>query len=55
MCITHLYFVCKFDEAVHQRAAGILLIHTTEAAGYPWSVVADGRYEFHSDQCNTEH
>ncbi len=30
----------KFEEAERQGAAGILIIHTTEAAGYPWHVVA---------------
>jgi hypothetical protein len=29
----------KFEEAVRQRAAGIFLIHTTESAGYPWSLL----------------
>jgi Zn-dependent M28 family amino/carboxypeptidase len=28
----------KFEEAVRQGAAGILLIHTTPSASYPWSV-----------------
>ena len=28
----------KFDEALRQGAAGILLIHTTASASYPWSV-----------------
>jgi Zn-dependent M28 family amino/carboxypeptidase len=28
----------KFEEAVRQGAAGILLIHTTASASYPWSV-----------------
>jgi Zn-dependent M28 family amino/carboxypeptidase len=30
----------KYEEAVRQGAAGILLIHTTESASYPWSVPA---------------
>jgi Zn-dependent M28 family amino/carboxypeptidase len=29
----------KFEEAARQGAAGVLLIHTTEMAGYPWQVV----------------
>ncbi len=29
----------KFEEAAKQGAAGILIVHETEAAGYPWSVV----------------
>jgi len=28
----------KFEEAVRQGAAGILLVHTTPSASYPWSV-----------------
>jgi Zn-dependent M28 family amino/carboxypeptidase len=28
----------KFEEAVRQGAAGVLLIHTTASASYPWSV-----------------
>jgi Zn-dependent M28 family amino/carboxypeptidase len=28
----------KFEEAVRQGAAGVLLIHTTPSASYPWSV-----------------
>jgi Zn-dependent M28 family amino/carboxypeptidase len=29
----------KFEEAARQGAAGALLIHTTESASYPWTVV----------------
>jgi Zn-dependent M28 family amino/carboxypeptidase len=32
----------KFEEAVRQGAAGILLIHTAPSASYPWSVPANG-------------
>jgi Zn-dependent M28 family amino/carboxypeptidase len=32
----------KFEEAVRQGAAGILLIHTTASASYPWSVPKNG-------------
>jgi Zn-dependent M28 family amino/carboxypeptidase len=32
----------KFDEAVRQGAAGILVIHETRAAGYPWDVPRNG-------------
>jgi Zn-dependent M28 family amino/carboxypeptidase len=35
-------WVYKFEEAVRQGAAGILLIHTTASASYPWSVPANG-------------
>jgi Zn-dependent M28 family amino/carboxypeptidase len=31
----------KFEEALRQGAAGILLIHTTSSASYPWSVPAN--------------
>ena len=31
----------KYEEAVRKGAAGVLLIHTTEGASYPWSVVAN--------------
>ena len=42
-------WVYKFEEAVRQGAAGVLLIHTTESASYPWSVPANGfgREQFH--------
>ncbi len=30
----------KFEEAARRGAAGILVIHETEAAGYPWSVLS---------------
>ncbi|MHB8930975.1 MAG: M28 family metallopeptidase, partial [Melioribacteraceae bacterium] len=29
----------KFEEAARQGAAGLIIIHETDAAGYPWSVV----------------
>jgi Zn-dependent M28 family amino/carboxypeptidase len=29
----------KYEEAERQGAAGMLIVHTTEAAGYPWQVV----------------
>ena len=32
----------KYEEAVRQGAAGVLLIHTTPSASYPWSVPANG-------------
>ena len=31
-------WIYKFEEAVRQGAAGILLVHTTPSASYPWSV-----------------
>jgi Zn-dependent M28 family amino/carboxypeptidase len=33
----------KYEEAARQGAAGVLLIHTTESATYPWAVV-EGSY-----------
>ncbi|MDQ7948002.1 MAG: M28 family metallopeptidase [Pedobacter sp.] len=32
----------KFEEAARQGAAGILIIHETDAASYPWAVVRSG-------------
>jgi Zn-dependent M28 family amino/carboxypeptidase len=32
----------KFEEAARRGAAGVLLIHTTPSASYPWSVPANG-------------
>lgn len=32
----------KFEEAVRQGAAGVLLIHTLPSSSYPWSVPANG-------------
>ena len=29
----------KYEEAARQGAAGVLIVHETEAAGYPWQVV----------------
>lgn len=42
-------WVYKFEEAARKGAAGVLLIHTTESASYPWSVPANGfgREQFH--------
>ncbi|MDR1407610.1 MAG: M28 family peptidase [Tannerella sp.] len=33
----------KYEEASRQGAAGALIIHETQAASYPWSVVQNGR------------
>ena len=35
-------WVYKFEEAARRGAAGVLLIHTTRSASYPWSVPANG-------------
>ena len=32
----------KFEEAARQGAAGVLIVHETEPAGYPWEVVQNG-------------
>ncbi len=32
-------WVFKYEEALRQGAAGVLIVHTDETAGYPWSVV----------------
>jgi len=39
---TRLYYgrwSYKFEEAARRHAAGVILIHTTPSAGYPWQVV----------------
>lgn len=38
----------KFEEAARRGAAGVLLLHTDESAGYPWSVVrtSNGSWRF---------
>jgi Zn-dependent M28 family amino/carboxypeptidase len=38
----------KFEEAARRGAAGVILLHTTESAGYPWSVVrtSNGSWRF---------
>ncbi|MCP5328647.1 MAG: M28 family peptidase [Sinobacteraceae bacterium] len=33
----------KFEEAARQGAAGALIVHQTEPAGYPWHTVRNGR------------
>lgn len=33
----------KYEEASRQGAVGVLIVHETDAAGYPWSVVVAGR------------
>ncbi|WP_306398216.1 M28 family peptidase [Telluria beijingensis] len=35
-------WVYKYEEAARRGAAGVLLIHTTPSASYPWSVPANG-------------
>jgi Zn-dependent M28 family amino/carboxypeptidase len=38
----------KFEEGARKGAAGVILLHTTESAGYPWSVVrtSNGSWRF---------
>jgi len=38
----------KFEEAARRGAAGVILLHTDESAGYPWSVVrtSNGSWRF---------
>ncbi len=38
----------KFEEAARRGAEGVILLHTTESAGYPWSVVrtSNGAWRF---------
>src|SRR6266404_1757473 len=38
----------KYEEAARRGAAGVLLLHTNESAGYPWSVVrtSNGSWRF---------
>jgi Zn-dependent M28 family amino/carboxypeptidase len=37
----------KFEEAERRGAAGMLIVHTTERAGYPWSVVVSSNSTEH--------
>ena len=39
----------KFEEAARRGAAGALLLHTDETAGYPWSVVRTSNGSWHFD------
>ena len=45
MCIRDRY---KFEEAARKGAAGVILIHTTDSAGYGWNVVrtSNGSWRF---------
>ncbi len=38
----------KYEEGARRGAAGVILLHTTESAGYPWSVVrtSNGAWRF---------
>jgi Zn-dependent M28 family amino/carboxypeptidase len=37
----HGRWTYKYEEAARQGAAGVLIVHETEPAGYPWAVVRD--------------
>src|SRR6478672_1159850 len=37
----------KYEEAERQGAAGMLIVHTTDAAGYPWQVVVTSNSTSH--------
>lgn len=37
----------KYEEAERRGAAGMLIVHTTEAAGYPWQVVVSSNLGTH--------
>jgi Zn-dependent M28 family amino/carboxypeptidase len=42
----------KYEEAARRGAAGVILLHTDESAGYPWSVVrtSNGSWRFDIDR-----
>ncbi|MGM0525536.1 MAG: M28 family metallopeptidase [Pseudomonadota bacterium] len=47
----------KYEEAARQGAAGVLIIHETDAAGYGWGVVAGGspvRYDLKKENNNMD-
>ncbi len=53
----------KFEEAARQGAAGVIIVHQTEPASYPWSVVASSfpgakfylqQNDKHLGRCKTE-
>jgi Zn-dependent M28 family amino/carboxypeptidase len=46
----------KFEEAARRGAAGVILIHTTESAGYGWNVVrtSNGNWRFDVARTSTD-
>lgn len=44
----------KFEEAARRGAAGVILLHTDESAGYPWSVVRTSNGSWRFDIARTE-
>ena len=47
----------KYEEAARRGAAGVILLHTNESAGYPWSVVrtSNGSWRFDIARGNNDH
>jgi len=47
----------KYEEGARRGAAGVILIHTTESAGYPWSVVrtSNGSWRFDIARQSSDH
>src|SRR2546426_12706148 len=39
VCSSDLRWTYKYEEAARQGAAGVLIVHETGPAGYPWEVV----------------
>ncbi len=44
----------KYEEAARRGAAGVILLHTDESAGYPWSVVRTSNGSWRFDIARTE-
>ena len=46
----------KFEEAARRGAAGVMLIHTTESAGYGWNVVrtSNGNWRYEIERTSTD-
>ncbi|HEY0379437.1 MAG TPA: M28 family peptidase [Pyrinomonadaceae bacterium] len=44
----------KFEEAARRGAAGVILLHTDESAGYPWSVVRTSNSSWRFDLARGE-
>jgi Zn-dependent M28 family amino/carboxypeptidase len=44
----------KYEEAARKGAAGVILLHTDESAGYPWSVVRTSNGSWRFDIARTE-
>src|SRR5882724_8231211 len=44
----------KYEEAARRGAVGVILLHTSESAGYPWSVVRTSNGSWRFDIARTE-